>query len=115
MSERRLTINSEPFANKMSKFDINEQQLMNPFTHESKSSVKKLEGELMLLKMNTSSNEELIELNILRSSARLNNNNNLRNIDFVASNTKRMHDSQHNTENKNNTNHHNKTNSDAHD
>lgn len=87
---------------------------MNPFTHESKSSVKKLEGDLMLLKMNTSSNEELIELNILRSSARLNNNN-LRNMDLVASNAKRMHDSQDNTDKKNNTNHHNKTNSDAHD
>jgi len=57
-------------VNKMSKFDINDNQL-NPFTHESKSSMKKVDGELMLLKMNTSSNDELIELNILKSSARV--------------------------------------------
>ena len=44
---------------------------MNPFTHESKSSMKKADGELMLLKMNTSSNDELIELNNLKSSARV--------------------------------------------
>lgn len=54
----------------MSKFDINDNQ-MNPFTHESKSSMKKHDGELMLLKMNTSSNDELIELNILKSSHRV--------------------------------------------
>ena len=54
----------------MSKFDINDNNL-NPFTHESKSSMKKADGELMLLKMNTSSNDELIELNILKSSARV--------------------------------------------
>ena len=48
---------------------------MNPFTHESKSSMKKADGELMLLKMNTSSNDELIELNILKSSARVKQQN----------------------------------------
>ena len=81
----------------MSKFDINDNK-MNPFTHESKSSVKKADGDLMLLKMNTSSNEELIELNILRSSAQMK----LANTE-LNQNMKRMHDLEH------------KTYSDAHD
>lgn len=62
-------MHSEKFDKKMSRFEINDNKL-NPFTHESKTSIKRQDGELLLLKMNTSSNDEQVELNMLKSSAR---------------------------------------------
>lgn len=61
---------SEKFDNKLSNFDIAENNKMNPFTHESRPSIRREDGELLLYKMNTGSNDELIELNMLKSSAR---------------------------------------------
>lgn len=67
---KRMTLNSEQFFNKLSSFDITDHNQLCPFTQESKTSFKRVKEDLMLKKIE-SSNDELVEVNMLKSSARL--------------------------------------------